>query len=216
MPSRYRTPVFSDSDPLYCRQIALRPSLWAVVFDLLQILGRSYSWHEAEPGHASVEDVTAEIEKATDYAFWSGCIMIGELKELVLADVPDWLLRCDGAVYANVDYPELAAVIHPGLVEDEDHFRVPDRNRRLGMDGLDVGMQIGEETHTLTEAEMPSHFHIDNSTDITGLFIAPGEVPAVIASTFGATESAGGGDAHNNMQPVEGSQWYIVARFPNA
>lgn len=142
--------------------------------------------------------------------------MIGQVLELAMQDIPDWLLICDGSTYADVDYPELGAVIHDGYRVDADHFKVPMRLSRFALGGTFPATQGGEETHTLTVAEMPSHFHIDNSTDLTGVFVFPGEAPAVIGSLPGATESAGGGEAHNNMPPYEESQFYIVARFPTA
>lgn len=63
----------------------------------------------------------------------------------------------------------------------------------------------GESTHTLTITEIPSHTH---TTDLSK---ASGGITAGSAGTIntnsGVTGSAGGGGAHNNLQP------YITAYF---
>lgn len=212
----YSTPQFSSSDPLVCHSLQLRPSLWEVVFGSLGDLGEAWPWRQDDPSNATVDQVTAEIQAATDAAIFAGCIMIGQIIELAVETPPTWMLRCDGAVYLIEDYPELAAVIHPGFIDDETHFHVPDRNQRLGVDGFYPATQGGEAAHTLTEAEIPAHTHSYNEP--TGEFLGlTGEQPAVLLiSPFGVTGSTGGGEAHNNWPPYEGIQYYIIARYPSA
>jgi hypothetical protein len=69
--------------------------------------------------------------------------------------------------------------------------------------GYPVGSYGGEEKHTLTIPELPSHDHdIPKATsDADGLAFSPG----TNASGFIKTVAKGGGQAHNNMQP------YLVA-----
>lgn len=211
----YPTPEFNSGDPFVCHSIQLRPSLWRVVFDTLERLTKPYAWEQVNPTDAAISEVTAEIEKATDEAIFAGCIMIGEIKELAIETIPEWLLLCDGSTYANVDYPELAAVIHPGYVVDEDHFRVPQRELRFAIGGAYPGQQGGEETHVLTVDEIPSHRHSQDQW---------GSAPSVVlgalegfqaAPEAGYTGYEGGGEAHNNMPPYEMTQFFIVARYPN-
>lgn len=213
----YSTPKFSDSDPLVCHSLQLRPSLWAVVFGFLGDIGQDWSWRQDDPSNATVGQVTAEVQAATDAAIFAGCIMIGEIKELALAEVPDWLLRCDGAEYLIADYPELASLIHPGYITDETHFRVPDRNRRLGMDGIYPAMQEGSETHTNTLAELVPHDHTYTEIVLSATTVL-GELAGFSLSddTTSNTGSAGSGDEYSILNPVEGSQFYIVARYPSA
>jgi hypothetical protein len=63
---------------------------------------------------------------------------------------------------------------------------------------------LGEETHTLIEAEMPAHTHVDNVAAGSG-----GPVAAAASTSAGAggqnglvTDSTGGDDPHENMQPT--------------
>lgn len=208
------TPFFSDLDPLIPRITALRPSLWAVVFALLEDCARSSQWIQSNPVHATVQEVISELILARTILEGNLAMYIGEIREFAIADPPVGWLRCDGAEYANVDYPLLAAVINPGFVVDVDHFRVPDRNRRLGMDGLDVAMHEGEETHILLVSEMPSHRHMVEQFG-TAPSVVLGELAGFeIAPEADFTGFEGGGGAHNNIQPVEGTQFYIRADWP--
>lgn len=78
-----------------------------------------------------------------------------------------------------------------------------------------IGNTGGEKTHTLTEDEMPSHYH--NLLNYINGYAPPtqgGEYKAVLSGTpvsdnFQAVKNAGGGQAHNNMQPYEvvGYMW---------
>lgn len=201
--------MFEPTDPLVCHSLQLRPSLWAVVFNSLQQLGAEWSWRQDDPASATVEEVILEIQKATDNAIFSGCMMIGQVIELSTDLIPAWCLLCDGTTYADADYPELGAVIHAGLRVDATHFRVPQRENRFGMGGAMVGTQGGEENHTLTFSELPPQ-----ATDVAFDFIEA----AAGAGAFALYDinGNGGGQPHNNMPPFEETQFVIIAKYPSA
>lgn len=198
--------------------MSLRPSLWTVVFGALEWLAQSEQWVQVDDDHASIDEVIGELEKASFFITPARCFpVIGQEITLHIDPPPAWALRCDGATYANVDYPELAAVIHPGLVVDADHFRVPDRNRRLPMDGIYPGTQEGSETHTNTVGELVPHHHSYTET-VLSVTAVLGELTgfALADDATSNTSDTGGGDEYSVLNPVEGAPIYIVARSPQA
>jgi microcystin-dependent protein len=125
--------------------------------------------------------------------------------------VPAGWLLCDGRAVGRHAYPKLFAVI--GTIYGDDgvtKFRLPDLRGRVvvgdgagpGLTPRPLGEKAGEETHTLTVGEMPSHAHAELFDDHIG---AAGGNNAPDANgggvQLGTTGPAGGGAAHNNMQP---------------
>jgi len=217
LPVAWLTPKFEASDPLIPRTMQLRPSEWVVVFAVLEWLANSYNWVQADPLDATVEQVTQELIYARTVLEKGASMYIGEIQEFATEDPPEGWLRCTGAVYANVDYPLLAAVIHNGYVVDADHFRVPDRVRRLGMDDIYPGMQEGSETHTNTVAELAPHHHTYDKT-IAAASTVLGELPGIELGAYASTDTGttGSGTPYSILNPVEGTQFYIRAAWPTA
>jgi len=217
LPRQYLTPKFDADDPIIGREMYLRPSLWAVFFGHMDSLTYPWNWRQSEdPTGASIDEVVAEIKQALLSVEFTH-MYIGELRPFALADPPEGWLRCDGATYANTDYPLLAEVIHPGYVVDADNFRVPDGNRRIFVDGIYPGMQEGSETHTNTIEELVPHTH--TVIDPGAILVLPGTGPEFALTYPGAptdTGSTGDGEEYSILNPVEGTQWYIRAAWPTA
>lgn len=91
-----------------------------------------------------------------------------------------------------------------------------------------LGQKSGEETHTLSAAEMPQHDHVFQGTSNTatsadgnGNVLArtgvPVYSPATNRTSLGGMADVGGGQAHNNMQPYLAINFCIALRglFPS-
>lgn len=141
----------------------------------------------------------------------------GEYKWLAAGAAPAGWLLCDGSVVAQATYARLfarlGATFNTGA-EPAGNFRLPNIKGRVlvGLDAAQaeftpLGKTGGEKTHTLTAAEIAAHVHgtVQGNTGVA----TSGTVGNIMSDTnsgAGAnTGSAGGGGAHNNLQP------YIVA-----
>lgn len=125
---------------------------------------------------------------------------------------PGWL-GCDGSAVSRVTYADLFAYIgiSYGAGDGINTFNVPNFQRRVavgsggagtGTLGNAAGDSGGEETHTLTTPEIPSHTHPTSFGGAIGAAMQTGgfgsPASTAVANVTGAT---GGGGAHNNIQP---------------
>lgn len=132
----------------------------------------------------------------------------------VFLDDPRWLL-CDGQAVDRTIFSVLFARIGVsfGNGNGTTTFNLPDKSD--GHVSVDVngslndgssnirtlGQNGGEQSHTLTTAEMPSHTHSVPNTAATGVGEFAENAPAGASQTIN-TGSAGSGNAHNNIQPT--------------
>lgn len=104
--------------------------------------------------------------------------------------------------------------------DGEVNFALPDLRGRAPMhvgNGHTLGESGGEQAHTLSITELPSHAHSFSASSLTGNVPVPngptgnllarsvdqlyGPPQNMIAMNSGSLTHAGGGQAHQNMQP---------------
>lgn len=157
---------------------------------------------------------------------------IGEIKAFGGSVAPEGWRICNGDVISRTDYSELFGVIGTtyGGGDGSNTFAIPDfrgrtaigagENEATGHTAHALGQSGGEESHSLTVGEMPSHSHAAAwgafCYSDQGAFINAGGIPGSgtrkyvttvnTAGTISWQGSTGGaynayGSAHNVMQP---------------
>ena len=139
------------------------------------------------------------------------------------ATAPSGWLLCNGAAVSRATYADLFAIVGTtfGSGNGSTTFNVPNMAGRAPI-GAGAGASLtnrvlgatgGEEEHTLTVAEMPSHQHTYGVFDrTTGLPSWEwGADQAYGSNIVTNTGSTGSGNPHNNMQPYLVTQYIIKA-----
>lgn len=151
-------------------------------------------------------------------------VVVGSMMLWPTNTAPEDYLLCYGQAVSRIDYSDLFAIIGTqyGVGDGTTTFNIPDMRGRfaLGKDNMggssanrvtdtdadNLGGADGQETHTLTVGEMPSHTHgysLADASPGTG----SGAGSGFNSFTSSSTASAGSGQAHNNMPP------YITLNF---
>lgn len=147
--------------------------------------------------------------------------LTGEIKMWAASSTPTGYLACDGSAVSRTTYAALFAVVGTtwGTGDGSTTFNVPDMRGRApigsgtgsGLTARTLAGSVGAETHTLSTTEIPAHTHgpfaiatrtTAAGSDQTGTGVPPHNgVPSGTQGLNATTASAGGGGAHNNMQP---------------
>ncbi|KKL08967.1 hypothetical protein LCGC14_2570560 [marine sediment metagenome] len=167
------------------------------------------------------EDEDGNEIQITDAGQLVGITIVGEIRLWATASAPSGWVLCNGTAYDSVGDTTFAALyavianIYGG--SDGTDFEVPDLQGRtpIGVgtgDASDATAHAladkeGAETHTLITSETPTHAHNLRSAGGSARLLIAGAGTANLVSgnhdieDQSATQSTGGGNAHNNLQP---------------
>ena len=179
------------------------------------------TWDEAVPGESTAL-VFAEIMPVGTIIPWGGKTTVPDDK---------WLL-CDGSTFNGTQYPALSAALGDTWgTRSGNNFYRPDLRGRVPLgagtstpddNGDSCSFPFtdnygGEFAHTLTTPEMPGHTHTistikRSSFDTTGGSRAYGQDTSTGAGCNLTTNSTGGGNKHNNIQPYTTTRYIIKAK----
>jgi microcystin-dependent protein len=138
-------------------------------------------------------------------------VPIGTIQMWATATPPTGWIICNGATFSSSTYPDLATVLGSTTLPNF-NGRMPlgvGQSNANGATNHTLKQTGGEETHTLTTNEMPSHSH--------GITYREGEEGGSgndysdlgDSGITDNTEATGGGQAHNNMPPFY-SLYFII------
>ena len=162
---------------------------------------------------------------------------LGEIRLFTYGFIPNGWLACEGQTLPINQYQALFALLANKFGGDaRTNFKLPDLRYRaiIGQDyniGLTLGTQVGSEKVTLTVNTLPQHRHLAMATSLPANVPQPrpnsmlGEVSGNAANIYGSAtpdqmltsnslSTAGGSEAHNNMQPSIGSVSYTHLTLP--
>lgn len=160
----------------------------------------------------------------------SGALLVpvGGLMMWGTGTAPSGWLLCDGSAVSRTTYSGLFAVIGTtfGVGDGSTTFNLPtfvDRFPVGAGSSYSLNSSGGAATHTLTEAEIPNHRHLEYHNGTDGDWGAPGNcasfpyISGAFASCSGTnpypsniyTGYTGSDGAHNNLPPYRGIQFII-------
>lgn len=144
-------------------------------------------------------------------------IPVGSIFPYAGSSAPIGFLFCDGSAVSRTTYSGLFAITSTtyGVGNGSTTFNVPDLRGGIpvGRNALDanftsLGQTGGEATHTLTVNELAVHSHNYSVLDVSSAgFGSDGSYGFQIITQTDTSGSAGGGAAHNNLQP------YLVINY---
>ena len=123
-----------------------------------------------------LSDPVVDSLQATTKQYVDNFRFIGDIKYSLASDDHQGWLKCDGRSMLRNQYTQLFNVIGTQFgSSDGAHFNLPDcRGRVLGSAGSgsglttrNIGSVVGEENHTMSLTELPSHTH-SGTTDSNG------------------------------------------------
>jgi microcystin-dependent protein len=136
---------------------------------MAETLTPHYSWIKPDIGGdastwGNVLNTTFDAIDAVAWNNQQAGSVIGSIQMFAGSTLPTNWLWCNGAVYLDTDIPVLAPILNRKFAgSDATHNAVPNLNARFAV-GADfstwpLGLQGGEQNHTLAVTELPVHSH---------------------------------------------------------
>jgi len=159
------------------------------------------------------DTVQAWIDQAATDAI--GRNMIGSIVAMCRDTFPPGILLCDGTTYDKEDYPLLYDAL-PASMKTPTQFTVPDLRAVFvrGGDIGDIGDIGGEDTHVLTDGEMPNHRHgvyIAGDLDVEGVGVPQPNAAQLSPIVLTYTAYAGNDEPHENRPAFYTLAYGIIA-----
>jgi len=204
----------------FCRVIRIPndPVFIQAVNGALLDLTYAYNWEKQ--GDLTPDEVASAFDEVYIAYSESQCEMIpvGATMLWHMETPPDRWLICDGSGYLKSEYPALFDLFGAKYGDSPDFFGVPDLREKVpyGADFLiPLDATYGTQTHTLTVGEIPSHVHRIPKASATVNAAVNTSTPSArtdnVATPTMQTDPAGGGLAHNNIQPSYGVYFIVYA-----
>jgi microcystin-dependent protein len=154
----------------------------------------------------------------------AGTPYLGEVRLFSFNFAPSGWLACDGQtlpIVTNTDLFALIGITYGG--NGTTNFALPDLRGRVPMHisaTHPIGQSAGEETHTLTIPEIPSHTHnipAGGAAHSVNPSDNRGQTPNAaystsVSGTQPVTGATGGSGPHNNLQPYLVMNWCIAVQ----
>ena len=199
-----------------------------------RLTASAYAFRAVESEHARTADLATIAVNASNAVsalvagvatnVVNGGMPVGTILAYSGTNAPTGFFMCNGASLASLTYPDLYAVIGtqwgPGDGSLDEYgrvrnFRLPDLRGKVvaEMDSTQsefnaLGKTGGEKAHVLTPTEMPAHTHTYQKPVSSG-GTEWGNGSWYVSGGIANSGSAGGGQAHNNLQPY-GVVNYII------
>ncbi len=172
-------------------------------------------------GISDTQEITGQ--KSFSLAPTGQILPSGVIMQYAGSSAPSGWLFCDGSAISRTTYANLFAVVSTtyGTGDGSTTFNLPNFKGRMPVGvgqgntaeggGLGTnrvrGATGGEETHTITSAEMPSHTHTFTTVDAAGATVDNAVRGGGANPTTATTSATGTGNAHENMSP------FLVVNF---
>ena len=203
-------------------EVRLQPETLAVLLYALDKIASHKAWLDYRGEFMSDEDIELIHElvdlAADDIMRPIVMIPVGAIMMWQKTIPPSNWLKCDGGAYYVAEWPELFDVLGYFWGGSGAQFATPDFEdwSPMGAGGV-VGLNdfAGSITHTLTTAQMPSHTHRVPKQSATVNAAVNVATPAARTDTLATpqiiTDATGGGEPHNNLHSVFGTNYIIYA-----